>query len=53
MGIGKGQLLSFCKRWLLRLIVSIVGLWLAGIVLFAFAGPFFSSDGGAAGRRLA
>ncbi|AUY23914.1 MULTISPECIES: monofunctional biosynthetic peptidoglycan transglycosylase [Mixta] len=43
MGIGKGQLLSFCKRWLLRLIVSIVGLWLAGIVLFAFLPVPFSA----------
>lgn len=43
MGIGKGGLLRFCRRWLGRAIVAIVGVWLIGIAIFAFVPVPFSA----------
>ncbi|QHM73660.1 Biosynthetic peptidoglycan transglycosylase [Mixta intestinalis] len=36
-------MLSLCKRWLLRLLFLLVGIWLAGILLFSFLPVPFSA----------
>lgn len=40
---NKGALLAVARRWLSRLVMLIVGLWLAGIVIFAFIPVPFSA----------
>lgn len=40
---GRIALLSFFKRWLLRSLLALVGIWLAGIILFSFMPVPFSA----------
>ncbi|WBM71107.1 monofunctional biosynthetic peptidoglycan transglycosylase [Buttiauxella sp. WJP83] len=40
---GRIALLSYFKRWLLRSLLALVGVWLAGIILFSFMPVPFSA----------
>ncbi|GDX05605.1 monofunctional biosynthetic peptidoglycan transglycosylase [Buttiauxella sp. A111] len=40
---GRIALLSYFKRWLLRCLLALVGIWLAGIILFSFMPVPFSA----------
>ncbi|MDR7343580.1 monofunctional biosynthetic peptidoglycan transglycosylase [Pantoea alhagi] len=40
---NKGGILSITRRWLARVVIAIVGVWLAGIALFAFLPVPFSA----------